>query len=401
MSPDGVGCESCHGASGRWLGPHTTVGWKDGKDSAAKQELGLQNTKDLVRRAEVCAGCHIGQRGQPDLIDRDVNHDLIAAGHPRLNFEFAAYLDKLPSHWIEKGVNADPGNRNKRAPEFSARAWALGQLVTAKTALELSRGRAAGVAAAKAPSAPLPLPGPSSARPPWPEFAEYGCFSCHHSLADEAWRRDRRAPGVGLVPPAWGSWYLPMTAALLQHPAVGAGGESQDFQAVLQQLVKEMSRPIPDAAVVERLADQCVKVLERLIEALPTRPASARLFDATGVEQLIDLFDRRESWDKVRSWDEATQRYLALVPLGQAWAKLAPARKADQDRLEAHEGAALQAHVSNRVRQPERFRPWQVSAPPGPLSDDPQARAPPVVRLAPSTPDPATRGRSARRSQSR
>ena len=32
--------------------------------------------------AEACAACHVG-----DGLDREVNHDLIAAGHPRLNFE--------------------------------------------------------------------------------------------------------------------------------------------------------------------------------------------------------------------------------------------------------------------------------------------------------------------------
>jgi hypothetical protein len=28
-----------------------------------------------------------------------VDHDLIAAGHPRLNFEFNAYFESLPAHW--------------------------------------------------------------------------------------------------------------------------------------------------------------------------------------------------------------------------------------------------------------------------------------------------------------
>jgi hypothetical protein len=90
MHADGVGCESCHGASGRWLGPHTTLGWRD-RPWPEKAALGMRNTKDLASRARLCAGCHVGDGGSDDLPARDVNHDLIAAGHPRLNFELSAY----------------------------------------------------------------------------------------------------------------------------------------------------------------------------------------------------------------------------------------------------------------------------------------------------------------------
>jgi hypothetical protein len=30
---------------------------------------------------------------------RDVNHDLIAAGHPRLSFELSAFMATMPPHW--------------------------------------------------------------------------------------------------------------------------------------------------------------------------------------------------------------------------------------------------------------------------------------------------------------
>ena len=48
MNPDGVGCESCHGASRNWLGPHTTEGWKAIKNRAQKKKQGLLDTKDLA-----------------------------------------------------------------------------------------------------------------------------------------------------------------------------------------------------------------------------------------------------------------------------------------------------------------------------------------------------------------
>ena len=63
-------------------------------------------TKELAERAKVCTRCHVGRRSPDGLLTQEVNHDLIAAGHPRLNFEFAAYQENLPVHWDEKERNA-------------------------------------------------------------------------------------------------------------------------------------------------------------------------------------------------------------------------------------------------------------------------------------------------------
>src|SRR5262249_39929757 len=124
---DGVGCESCHGPAGSWLALHTTYEWDGLTPLEKEQRFGMVRNADLGRRAETCARCHVGEAG------REVDHDLIAAGHPRLAFEFAAYLAKLPAHWVEKERNA--------APDFPARAWAIGQAVTAKAAIELLHER--------------------------------------------------------------------------------------------------------------------------------------------------------------------------------------------------------------------------------------------------------------------
>ena len=181
MNADGVGCESCHGPSARWIGPHTTEGWTEWSPQA-KADLGFKETKSLVHRAKICADCHVGRRSRDGLVDRDVNHDLIAAGHPRLNFEFSAYLANMPPHWSEKEPNPTPAARNPAlvAADFPARAWVIGRLVTAKAAMELLEARAAAA---------------ESRMAPWPEFTEYGCFSCHHDLRDQAC-------AAGLVRPA-------------------------------------------------------------------------------------------------------------------------------------------------------------------------------------------------------
>ncbi len=113
---EGVGCESCHGLASKWLVPHSSASWKQLSESK-KIELGMTPTTELEARVNLCVGCHIGNAG------RDVDHDLIAAGHPRLDFEFLSYLEALPKHWDESKVRREAA-RPRRA------AWAIGQVVS-------------------------------------------------------------------------------------------------------------------------------------------------------------------------------------------------------------------------------------------------------------------------------
>jgi len=298
MNQDGVGCESCHGASARWLGFHTTQEWRQIESPIQKEAFGFINTKSLAGRARVCAGCHVGAPSASGLLSRDVNHDLIAAGHPRLNFELSAYLDNMPPHWIEKGENGDPTAPSARAANFPARAWAIGQLVTALLSLELLDSRA--------------RPGNS----PWPEFAESGCFSCHHSLRDQEWRRQRPA-GPARGAPAWGSWAMPMTRELAN--GFIADPAARRFSESLEQLTALMAKPLPERTIVASQSRKTAESLGGCLEVL-----AAKRFDAREVETLLDIVNRREAWELVSSWDEAVQRYLALVPLYQARLALAP-----------------------------------------------------------------------------
>jgi hypothetical protein len=294
----------------------------------------------------------VGRSERDELPLRDVNHDLIAAGHPRLNFEFAAYQENQPKHWKTEGLAT--------AADFPARSWALGQLISAKAALELLRDRAAAVAAAA--TLPVPLPSAAANQSLWPEFAEYECFSCHHSLADEPWRRNRRG-GSSLGSPTWGSWYYPMTTAVLEHADVDRAA-ANEFESALRSLIKEMSRPIPDAAAVNPLAEQGIKALDDLISDLSARPASSPPFDAVGVERLTNGFNHPAAWNQVMSWDHAAQRYLALVPLNQARGRLDPRRAADQQALSDELRALL-----DRLRFPPGYD--------SPRKFDPRRRPPP------------------------
>jgi len=108
--------------------------------------------------------CHVGPKetgGQP----QTVNHDLIAAGHPRLNFEFHAYFESLPPHWDR------PSDEQRHAGSFHYESWLAGQRAQAEQLTTLTEYNQAG-----AKNALL-------------DFALLDCFACHHQLAPAQWRQ--------------------------------------------------------------------------------------------------------------------------------------------------------------------------------------------------------------------
>lgn len=152
---DGVGCETCHGASERWLTAHA-------RGYASHQERlagGLYPTWEPGARAELCLSCHQGDAKRP------MTHAIMGAGHPPLLFELDTFGALQPAHY---DVDADYVKR-KGKPD-SARTWALGQATAA-------RGLLAGVGAA--PAVGL-----------FPELAWFSCNACHRPMQPPRWEAD-------------------------------------------------------------------------------------------------------------------------------------------------------------------------------------------------------------------
>ncbi len=353
LNSDGVGCEACHGAAANYIGPHTTAEWTT-LDAAAKFAKGLLNTKDLKVRAEICAGCHVGERSD-GLTVRDVNHDLIAAGHPRLSFEFSAYLENMPPHWDEKYKKPGEDGSGASAENFAARAWAVGRLTTIKAALALLERRLPEpekrAAASEAPPEPLPGINPANNKPtaPWPEFAEFGCFSCHHDLRDQTWRRTLRANGVAVGSLRWGTWILPGTEALFASPAVGPGNRAATAEALGRlALLMEKQAAIPE---IKSAVQYASKSIDKCLDDV-----GKHKFDVKTIEGLIERIDDPKAWEQVASWDEAAQRvpftgaFVSIVAGFGPGAHTRP-RRAAQATLRA----ARAAGVSQRLRQPARI----------------------------------------------
>jgi cytochrome c551/c552 len=248
---DSVSCEICHGPAEQWIGPHVTDSWSHLKQTGEAAKLGFVNTLETTTRAETCAKCHVGSPG------REVNHDLIAAGHPALKFELTAYYAMLPKHWRDD-------DERRANPQLELALWQAGQVACGKAAVELLKWRADRAAGEDADAV-------------WPEFAEYDCYACHHDLVHPSWRQTSATSSKRLGMPAWGSWYFSRMKELT--------GDR------LQSLSDEMQRSYrPDPTLVLDAA-KAVRLTAPSIDAVAGNPTN---------------------------WDDATQQYLALVATEQS-----------------------------------------------------------------------------------
>ena len=294
---DGVGCESCHGPAQGWLAAHTTFGWKDRNDKAS---TGFADMRNYSTRAQTCAGCHVGAPADPlkNLPLRDVNHDLIAAGHPRLNWEFSAYAANTPKHWKTP---------TSEASDLDARLWKIGQVASLNAAADLLHDRAQRASDKKAP---------------WPELSEYSCFSCHFGLKPKTDPlHATRDPEVKLGMPAWGSWHVPMVKILAEN---GPGAPPPTVGASLSALRAEMKTLNSDPAIIAQNAAALKVALAPWLNSLPeTRLSEVEIRSLIGVLNAKDA--KTGQMKVVTGWDSAAQRYLALAALHASQGQMAAA----------------------------------------------------------------------------
>jgi len=255
----GIGCESCHGAARDWLAVH----YEQDVSRERLVKLGLIDTRQVLARAGVCASCHVGSPG------RDVNHDLLAAGHPPLLFELASHQALIErKHW-------DDTARREREPNYEVQLWAAGQIASADAALALLAARA----------------DQASKSGPWPEFAESDCRSCHRPLRAES------GSSSGL--PAWQSWNTAGISPL----------------GSLDVLRHEMQRSlVPQAAQVAGLAAAARTDLRQSVRLSPEGVllcANGRPLDAAAVLERLDSA-------QPPNFDRACQELAALLAAGRS-----------------------------------------------------------------------------------
>ena len=301
---DGVNCEVCHGPAEHWLRDHSRTAFWSLLSREEKAARGFRDIAGLEPRAELCVRCHVGDE------DREVNHDLIAAGHPRLDFEYAAFSALMKKHWLVTDDHARAGgNGTDVASALDAELWRIGQTVSARQALVLTRARALRVRDAS-PNAPVP----------WPELTEYSCYACHHDLREKSVQqygalalsgvRKADASQWDVDPPGtliWQSW------TLAQAPLIP--GTPDELRIQLKSVREELRRPYPDP---QRVVERCDLVLQNPAWQ-PGQPAIVTLEEVTA---LLD-WATRDATQFTRDWDHAAQAYLTLTALIAARQQLA------------------------------------------------------------------------------
>ncbi len=294
---EGVSCESCHGPASQWLGPHVEANAKH----AEMVKLGLVDNKDLAIRSEKCLTCHLGAPGL------EVDHEMLAAGHPDLTFELDSFSSIEPPHWVEKAPDSKEPINDKL---FGVRIWSIGQA----TQLEESMTRLARHARGAN----------------WPEYTEMDCFTCHHSLTkpEDSWRQQEgygtRRPGN---PP-----YNPSRYVVFRHLARSADPTTEaELASTMTEISSLVAELQPDRAALAAKCDRGAQLAGEL-----ARRMRDMTYDRAQTEQLMREIANDSDGISLDGERSAEQAAMALDSLYLAYAKLAgpnPELKGEIDQM--------------------------------------------------------------------
>jgi hypothetical protein len=262
----GISCESCHGAAEKWLPDH----YRGDVTKEQLTALGMIDTDNVLVRAQQCAACHVGDGA------RDMNHDMIAAGHPPLRFELSAYHDLIRrKHWSDA--------ERIEKPQFKAQLWAAGQLATIESTAALLKSRADRAADPR---------GDDQAATAWPEFAEFDCLACHQRLRPAKVSQPRIAL-TDAGKPRWQPWNLALAPRLSKELPPGE---------------LSLATAPQDAA---RHATSLLTAIDKHPLALSFARAAAQSTPTFTAEELLRLMEDPAAGERA-SWAAACQELLAL-----------------------------------------------------------------------------------------
>lgn len=144
---DGVACEACHGGSEKWLKTHTEPQAKHADNIAN----GLYPTENALDRSALCLSCHKGTD------NKFADHEMMAAGHPRLTFELDTFTVNQPGHY-----KIDADYQARKGKPAAGNLWILGQIESGKRSLTLIEKHTGSLSAKS--------------------LAIYDCHSCHRPM---------------------------------------------------------------------------------------------------------------------------------------------------------------------------------------------------------------------------
>jgi len=325
----GADCQVCHGPASAWNGEHYSSAWKS-LGASRFDNTPMLDIESPATRASICSSCHIGELHSEYGV-REVNHELMAAGHPPMHFDFTTYMSRYPRHWNESAQVTDGRSDSK------FKVWRIGKLALAVRRVELIIDRARDVE--QDIEKQLNTIDATTLGRTWPELTEYSCYSCHHSLQDQSWRHSVGSSGKY----DWDAW---TTAEL----ALAFGADKQDeLQACLTTLRDALESSFPDPTKTKNAATENLQLLNRELE---NAKASISLDLAANRVVLLNLLDRlpqNPRWESVVPWFIATQVLLADLHVS-VDAKIVK-------RIEKEIGFRSQVGTEMRIEGPIDFDP--------------------------------------------
>ena len=283
VTKEGVGCAGCHGPSEAWVDDHYRRDWS----RASAVDSGFINASNLFTRARACASCHVGDH------DRDMNHDIIAAGHPALRYEFATYHQRLPKHWRDHEADDET--------YYEAQLWLAGQVAGFDASLALLESRAL----------------ESHTASVWPEFAAYDCASCHHHLSlDNSRRPITSKRKATTILSSWNDAGLKWLIRHRQDTGVATADDASLLDAIESLADLMQQEASPDGSAVAAASRQTRATLEHWFNNVVCN-CQPDTFRSDGLAALVVSAAGRQS--SFATWESAVQLYLAAVAARSSW----------------------------------------------------------------------------------
>jgi len=285
---DGIGCETCHGGSEKWLSTHTD------KKATHKSNLkdGLYPLDNLVDRARLCMSCHYGNENQ------FVTHEIMGAGHPRISFELDTFLELQPAHFVH-----DADYAKRKTNHSNVKTWAIGQAIAAESLLKMLLSdsfHAAGL---------------------FPELSLFDCHSCHHPMSEKSWNA-RKGSGVGPGVVRINDSSLIMFRHVVRQVSPDIGWR---MKAMIESLHTSSTESY------EKMTEQARILLDQLPQL--QKAILAHKFSAEDIREIISSMVNEGVWDAYQDYVTAEQCVMAISALTISWDKIKPLTKTQRSKL--------------------------------------------------------------------
>lgn len=325
QTSDGVGCETCHGASSGWLASHYAAP----ATHASNVANGLTPLERPEVSAKVCLDCHFGSSDTGQF----VSHSMMAAGHPRVVFELDLFTALQQHYDVDADYVARKGTPN------SVRMWAVGQAEAVRRSTDLFAQDKFGTEGM------------------FPEYYFFDCHSCHREIKDgpQANRTFETNPGrpipFGLAP--YNDENIIMLSAVSRALVPG---RAASFDAASKDFHRAMGQGRPQAAAAaQKLRGEAAALSDALAQ---------RSYSGNDAFTVVAAIAGTATSPRFTDYAGSAQAVMAVDTLLNAMVR--------EGRITVGAAAGIRANINRAygaVRNPETYRPAEFRSALGRAAD--------------------------------